>query len=55
MIDSNSDTAFTHHALDAMTRRTKAAIHNIANQNVEGFKRYTVSFEDQLREAIDAG
>ena len=55
MIDSNSDTAFTQHTLDALTRRTKAAIHNIANQNVEGFKRYTVSFEDQLREAIDAG
>lgn len=55
MIDSNSDTAFTHHTLDALTRRTKAAIHNIANQNVDGFKRYTVRFEDKLREAIDAG
>ena len=55
MIDSNSDTAFTQHTLDALTRRTKAAIHNIANQNVEGFKRYTVRFEDALREAVDAG
>ena len=50
MIDSTSDTAFTHHTLDALTRRTKAAIHNIANQNVDGFKRYTVRFEDKLRE-----
>lgn len=55
MIDSTSDTAFTQHALDALTKRTKAALHNIANQNVEGFKRYTVRFEDKLREAIDAG
>ena len=55
MIDTNGDTAFTHHALDALTRRTKAAIHNIANQNVDGFKRYTVRFEDTLREAMDAG
>ena len=55
MIDSTSDTAFTQHALDALTKRTQAALHNIANQNVEGFKRYTVRFEDKLREAIDAG
>ena len=55
MIDSTSDTAFTHHTLDALTRRAKAAIHNIANQNVDGFKRYTVRFEDKLRDAMDAG
>jgi flagellar basal body rod protein FlgB len=55
MIDTNGDTAFTHHALDALTRRTKAAIHNIANQNVDGFKRFTVRFEDALREAVEAG
>jgi len=55
MIDTNGDTAFTHHALDALTRRTKAAIHNIANQNVDGFKRYEVRFEDMLREAVEDG
>ena len=55
MIDPNGDTAFTRHALDALTRRTKAAIHNIANQNVEGFKRYQVRFEDLLRDAVQDG
>ncbi|HEB53221.1 MAG TPA: hypothetical protein ENI87_08210 [bacterium] len=55
MIDFNSDTAFTQHALDAMTERTRAAIKNIANQNVEGFKRYEVRFEDLLREAVQEG
>ena len=51
----NSDTAFTHNTLDALQARAKAAIHNIANQNVEGFKRFEVRFEDMLREADEAG
>ena len=55
MIDINGDTAFTHNTLDALSARSKAAIHNIANQNVPGFKRYTVSFEEKLREAVEAG
>lgn len=55
MIDFDSDTAFTHHTLDALHARTQAAIHNIANQGVTGFKRMTVRFEDLLREAVDRG
>lgn len=55
MIDIQGDTAFTQNTLNALSQRTKAAIHNIANQNVEGFKRLTVDFEDTLREAIASG
>ena len=55
MLDTNGETAFTQHTLDALQARAKAAIHNIANQNVEGFKRYEVKFEEMLREAVAAG
>ena len=55
MIDFHGDTAFTHNTLNALSARTQAAIHNIANQNVPGFKRYTVRFEDMLREAAEDG
>jgi len=55
MFDTTGDTAFTHHTLDALQARAKAAMHNIANQNVEGFKRYEVKFEEMLREAVDSG
>lgn len=49
MIDFDGDTAFTQRMLDVLGRRTKAALHNIANQNVPGFKRYQVRFEDLLQ------
>ena len=55
MLDTNGDTAFTHHTLDALQARAQAVIHNITNQNVEGFKRYEVKFEEILREAVKAG
>jgi flagellar basal-body rod protein FlgB len=55
MIDFDRDTAFTQRMLDVLGRRTQAAIHNIANQNVPGFKRYEVHFEDLLREAEGKG
>ena len=55
MIDFDGDTAFAHHTLDALGKRAKAVLHNIANQSVPGFKRYTVRFEDMLRETVDAG
>ena len=55
MINVDGDTAFTHNTLNALSTRTKAAIHNIANQNVPGFKRYVVRFEELLREAVESG
>lgn len=54
-MDIHGDTAFTHRTLDALTARSKAAIQNIANQNVAGYKRYQVSFEEQLRRAVAEG
>ncbi len=51
MIDFDRDTAFTQRMLDVLGKRTQATIHNIANQNVPGFKRYEVRFEDLLRDA----
>lgn len=55
MIDFDHDTAFTQKMLDVLGARTKAALHNVANQNVAGFKRYEVRFEDQLRRAEAEG
>ena len=37
--------------LDAAALRARVAMHNIANQNTPGFKRYVVSFEERLAEA----
>lgn len=55
MIDLDSDTAFNVKVLDALMVRTKATLHNLANQNVPGFKRYTVRFEDLLQQAKSSG
>jgi flagellar basal-body rod protein FlgB len=55
MIDFDRDTAFTQKMLDVLSARTKATMHNVANQNVPGFKRYEVRFEEQLRAAEAAG
>jgi flagellar basal body rod protein FlgB len=51
MIDFERHLGVTHRVLDAAAVRTKVILHNIANQDTPGFKRYTVSFEDRLREA----
>lgn len=48
-------TAFAHRVLDALALRSKVAMHNIANQNTPGYKRYYVSFEEQLRAASQQG
>jgi len=55
MTDFQGDLDVTHRVLDAAALRTKVILHNIANQNTPGFKRYTVSFEDRMREASAAG
>ncbi|MDN5362880.1 MAG: flagellar basal-body rod protein FlgB [Moorella sp. (in: firmicutes)] len=39
-------------SLDAATLRQRTIAHNIANVNTPGFKRYEVSFEGQLRQAL---
>jgi flagellar basal body rod protein FlgB len=51
MIDFDRDLSFHQRMLDALDARTKASIHNLANQSVPGFKRYVVRFEDLMREA----
>ncbi|MBL8750659.1 MAG: flagellar biosynthesis protein FlgB [Planctomycetes bacterium] len=55
MIDIDRDTAFTQRMLDALSRRAKASLHNVANQNVPGFKRYEVRFEELLKKAAEKG
>jgi flagellar basal body rod protein FlgB len=55
MIDFDRDISFQQRMLDVLDARTKASIHNVANQNVPGFKRYVVRFEDLLRDAQAAG
>lgn len=39
-------------ALDAAALRQRTIAHNIANVNTPGFKRYYVTFEEQLRRAL---
>ena len=53
MIDFDKDTGFTQRVLGALSARSKMAMHNIANQNTTGFKRYEVNFENLLAEAQD--
>ncbi len=55
MIDFDRDITFQQRMLDVLDARTKASIHNVANQNVAGFKKYVVRFEDLLREAEGKG
>lgn len=55
MLHIDRDTAFSGKVLDALALRSKVALHNIANQNVPGFKRYVVRFEEHLRAAEDEG
>ncbi len=45
----------TQQLLDALALRAKVAMHNIANQNTPGFKRYEVSFEAELGQALASG
>ncbi|NLM06406.1 MAG: flagellar basal body rod protein FlgB [Tissierellia bacterium] len=40
-------------SLDGLSERRNANLHNISNSNTPNYKRKTVSFENQLRDAID--
>lgn len=40
--------------LDGLSRRLEATSQNIANMNTPGYARQEVSFEDQLKEIVDA-
>jgi flagellar basal-body rod protein FlgB len=42
-------------SLDAGMLRSKAIANNIANVNTPGYKRVEVTFEDELRKALDRG
>lgn len=55
MIDFDRDTSLTAKVLGALDARVRASMHNIANQNTPGFKRYVVRFEDLLRERLQNG
>jgi len=55
MAQFDSEMAVTQRVLDAVAVRSKVAMHNIANQNTPGFKRYTVDFESRLRKAMESG
>ncbi|MGE3171514.1 MAG: flagellar basal body rod protein FlgB [Planctomycetota bacterium] len=55
MIDFDRDTALTQKLLDALDARAKASLHNIANQNVPGYKRYVVRFEELLQQRLSDG
>lgn len=55
MIDFDRDISFQQRMLDVLDARTKAGLHNVANQNVAGFKRYVVRFEDLLKQAETDG
>jgi len=49
-----ADTDFLEKALNAASLRQQVISNNIANVNTQGYQGQTVSFESQLREAIDA-
>jgi flagellar basal-body rod protein FlgB len=40
--------------LDASSLRSKVISNNIANINTKGYKKYSVSFEDNLKQSIDS-
>lgn len=52
---SDSTTTALHRALDGLTQRQEVIASNIANVETAGYIAKQVSFEDSLREAIDAG
>lgn len=52
---SNSSNVYNllKEGLDASSLRGKVIANNIANLNTQGYKKYTVSFEENLNKSID--
>ena len=46
---------FTERVLDAVAVRYRVIQHNLANLTTPGFKRYYVTFEEELRRAAQMG
>ncbi|HLQ38071.1 MAG TPA: hypothetical protein VK348_09735 [Planctomycetota bacterium] len=55
MGEIDRETALSRAVLHAIEVRSKAALHNIVNQDVPGYKRYQVRFEELLRSAVATG
>ncbi len=55
MIDFEGDLGFTQRVLDTIAVRYRVIQHNLANENTPGFKRYFVTFEEELRKAHEVG
>ncbi len=55
MIDFDGDLGLTQRVLDAAAVRFRVIQHNLANENTPGFKRYYVTFEEELRRAEVSG
>lgn len=47
--------AAIEYAMNALTVRSEQIANNVANSEVPGFQASRVSFEDQLRRALDGG
>jgi flagellar basal-body rod protein FlgB len=55
MIDFEGGLGFTQRVLDSVAVRYRVIQHNLANLSTPGFKRYYVSFEEELRKAAKSG
>ncbi|MBN1128922.1 MAG: flagellar basal body rod protein FlgB [Chitinispirillaceae bacterium] len=53
MLFDKTNLPMIKNSLDAAMLRTRTVANNIANVNTPGYKRVEVSFEQQLREALD--
>lgn len=54
MFDNNRTNMVLQSAIEGRMARHRAIVHNIANVDTPGFQRIEVSFEDNLKRAIDA-
>lgn len=51
---AGSEVALYRKAISAAWERNRVISHNMANNDVAGYKRLDVKFEDQLRNAVDS-